>query len=261
MSAAPGRGTVRPVASLSPKRFIQDALARRGYEIRPIPPVTPDVPERVAFVKAAGEIQRRHRAQTREQVAALRAKYARPLYGLVNTWDLLEGLAACVDPTDVLLYGASQQLHMLQILAAMEAAHVEDPVLLAAAMLHDVGKLLLLAGEAPEHVVGSRAPIGANEHGGGLDAAWLQWNHGEFAYSRIKDDVDEPVAWLVRYQGMVPERCAPLFDDRDRAYVARYLTAFRHYDQSFKSPFALPPKRLADYRALAARLLPATLVV
>src|SRR5215475_12118486 len=102
-SAAPSRGTVRPVASLSPKRLIQDALARRGYEIRAIPPATPDVPERVAFVKAADEIQRRHRAQTREQVAALRAKYARPLYGLVNTWDLLEGLAACVDPTDALL--------------------------------------------------------------------------------------------------------------------------------------------------------------
>ena len=249
------------MAPLSPKRLIQDALARRGYEIRPIPPVAPDVPERAAFATGAEEIQRRHRAQTREQVAALRAKYARPLYGLVSTWELLEGLAACVDPSDVLLYGASQQLHLLQVLAAMEQDHVEDPVLLAAAMLHDIGKVLLLAGEAPEHVVGSRAPIGPHERGDGLDTAWLQWNHAEFAYSRIKDDVDEPVAWLVRYQSIVPERCAPLFDARDRAHVARYLTAFRHYDQSFKSPFALPPKRLADYRTLAARLLPATLVV
>jgi len=249
------------VAPLSPKRFIQAALARRGYELRAIPPVTRDIPERVAFVEAGDEIQRRHRAQTREQVAALRAKYARPLYGLMNTWDLLEGLGACVDPTDVALYGASQQLHLLQVLTAMEQDHVEDPVLLAAAMLHDVGKLLLVAGEAPEHVVGSRAPIGAHEPGVGLDHAWLHWNHGEFAYSRIKDDVDEPVAWLVRYQSIVPERCAPLFDARDRMYVARYLTPFRHYDQRFKSPFRLPPKRLADYRALAARLLPGTLVV
>ena len=252
---------MRPVAPLSPKRLFQAVLAPRGYEIRAIPPVPRDVPERVAFVTSADDIHRRHRAQTREQVTALRAKYARPLHGLVNTWELLEGLGGCVDPTDVRLYGASQQLHLLQVLTAMEGDHVEDPVLLAAALLHDVGKLLLLAGEAPEHVVGSRAPIGAHEPGGGLDHAWLQWNHGEFAYSRIKNDVDEPVAWLVRYQSIVPERCAPLFDARDRTYVARYLTAFRHYDQTFKSPFTLPRKRLADYRALAARLLPATLVV
>jgi hypothetical protein len=252
---------VRPVAPLSPKRLFQAALARRGYEIRAIPPAPRDVPERIAFVTSADDIHRRHRAQTREQVAALRAKYARPLHGLVNTWELLEGLGGCVDPTDVLLYGASQQLHLLQVLAAMEQDHVEDPVLLAAAMLHNLGKLLLLAGEAPEHVVGSRAPIGAHEPGGGLDQAWLQWNHGEFAYSRIKDDVDEPVAWLVCSHSTVPERCAPLFDARDRTYVARYLTAFRHYDQRFKSPFTLPRKPLAAYRALAARLLPATLVV
>ena len=255
------RATVSLVASLSPKRLIKAAFARRGYEIRAIPPVPRDVHERAAFAKVGDEIQRRHRAQTREHVAALRAKYARPLYGLVNTWELLEQLAECVDPTDVLLYGASQQLHMLQVLAAMEQDRVEDPVLRAAALLHDVGKLLLLAGEAPENVVGFRTPIGAHEPGCGLDAAWLAWNHGEFGYCRIKDDVDEPVSWLVRYHGIVRERCASLFNARDRVYAERYLTPFRHYDQDFKSPFALPRKRLADYRDLAARLLPTTLVV
>jgi hypothetical protein len=252
---------VNPVASLSPKRLIKAALARRGYEIRAIPTVPRDVHERAAFAKIGDEIQRRHRAQTREDVAALRAKYARPLYGLVNTWDLLERLAGCVDPTDVRLYGASQQLHMLQVLAAMEQDRIEDPVLLSAAMLHDVGKLLLLAGEAAENVVGFSTPIGAHEPGCGLDTAWLPWNHGEFAYSRIKDDVDETVAWLVRYHGIVRERCASLFNARDRVYAERYLTPFRHYDQDFKSPFTLPRKRLSDYRELAAQLLPATLVV
>ena len=249
------------MASLSPKRLLKAALARRGYELRPIPPIPRDSSERAAFARASDEIQRRHRSQTREDVAALRAKYARPLYGLVSTWELLERLAECVDPIDVKLYGASQQLHMLQVLAAMEEDGVEDPMLLAAAMLHDVGKILLLAGEAPENVAGFNAPIGAHEPGCGLDAAWLQWNHDEFGWSRIKDDVEEPVAWLVRYHSIVPERCAPLFSARDRAYVQRYLTPFRHYDQDFKSPFTLPRKRLADYRDLAARLLPATLVI
>ena len=98
-------------------------------------------------------------ARLEEQVTALRAKYARPVFGLVNTWDLLEQLGGCVDPADPVLYGASQQLHALQVLTAMEADGVKDPVLLAAALIHDVGKLLLLAGEAPENVVGPTAPI------------------------------------------------------------------------------------------------------
>lgn len=249
------------VASLLPKRLIEAALARRGYEMRPIAPVTRDVREREAFVRRAEDIQRRHRAQTREQVTALRARYARPVIGLVNTWDLLEQLGECVDPADTTLFGASQQLHALQVLAAMEADGVKDPVLLAAALIHDVGKLLLLAGEAPENVVGPIAPIGDHPPGCGLDAAWLQWAHGEFAWSRVKDDVEEPVAWLVRYHAIAPDRCPPLFDARDRAYAERYLVPFRHYDHDYKSPFALPRKRLADYRELAAQLLPATLVV
>jgi Myo-inositol oxygenase len=249
------------VASLIPKRLIKAALARRGYEVRPITPVTRDVQERAAFTRTGNEIQRRHRAQTREQVAALRAKYARPVIGLVNTWDLLEQLGACIDPTDTMLYGASQQLHVLQVLAAMEADGVKDPVLLAAALIHDVGKVLLLTGEAPENVVCVNAPIGEHATACGLDQAWLQWNHDEFGWSRVKDEVEEPVAWLVRYHSIIPDRCAPLFDARDRAYAERYLVPFRHYDQNFKSPFSLPRKRLADYRDLATQLLPATLVM
>lgn len=249
------------VASLLPRRLLEAALARRGYEVRPIPPITREVREREAFVRRAEEIQRRHRAQTREQVTALRAKYARPVFGLVNTWDLLEQLGGCVDPADPVLYGASQQLHALQVLTAMEVDGVKDPVLLAAALIHDVGKLLLLAGEAPENVVGPTAPIGDHAPGCGLDAAWLQWSHREFTWSRLKDDVEEPVAWLVRYHGIVPDRCTTLFDARDRAYAERYLVPFRHYDQDFKSAFALPRRRLGDFRELAARLLPAALVV
>ena len=243
------------------KRLITAALARRGYELRPVTPVTRDVQERQAFAKAGDEIQRRHRAQTRETVAALRTKYAQPVLGRVETWTLLERLAECVDPTDTLLYGASQQMHVLQVLAAMESAGVTDRALLAAALLHDIGKVLLLTGEAPENVVCFNGPIGAHEPGCGLDTAWLQWNHDEFGYSRVKDEVEEPVAWLVRYHSVDPARCAPLFDARDRAYAERYLVPFRHYDQDFKSPYAIPRKRLADYRGLAEELLPASLVV
>ncbi len=243
------------------KRLIKAVLTRRGYELRPAAPPARDDGEREAFAKAGDEIQRRHRAQTRETVAALRKKYAGPVWGRVETWSVLERLAQCVDPTDTRLYGASQQMHVLQVLAAMESAGVTDRALLAAALLHDIGKVLLLTGEAPEHVVCFNGPIGEHEPGCGLDAAWLQWNHDEFGYSRLKDEVDEPVAWLVRYHSIDPARCAPLFDARDRAYAERYLAPFRHYDLDSKSPCTIPRKRLADYRGLAEALLPSSVVL
>jgi hypothetical protein len=242
------------------KRLIKAALARRGYEIRPIAP-PPRRPDRAAFQTEARAIIRRHRAQTLECVAALRRKYERPVLGRVETWSLLERLAACVDPTDESLFVASQQIHVLQVLDAMETDGVTDRQLLAAALIHDVGKVLLLAGEAPENVVCLNEPIGEYAAGVGLDQCVFQWNHDEFGYSRLRDQVSDVVAWIVRYHSIDPDGCAPLMDARDRELADRYLRPFRRYDQESKTPFQLPRKRLDDYRDLATALLPRTLVI
>ncbi len=246
-----------------PKRVVRSILARLGYQphapssaARP----TPDDRRRAEFGQTADIIVLRHRAQTRETVAALRRKYAAPVLGSVPVWTLLERMAACVDPTDLRLYGVSQQLHVLQVLAAMEADGVTDPDLITAALIHDVGKVLLLTGEAPENVVCFNEPIGPHDAGIGLDQCVLQWNHDEFAYSRLKDQVSDPVAWLVRYHSIDLARCEPLMDARDRAYTARYLRTFQHYDQESKSPYSIPARRIEDYRSQVERLLPRTLV-
>ena len=97
--------------------------------------------------------------------------------------------------------------------------------------------------------------------GCGLEQCVFQWNHDEFGYSRLRDQVPDPVAWIVRYHSLDLERCAPLMDARDRGYVDRYLRAFQRYDRGSKSPFRVPRKRLDDYRDLAAALLPQTLVI
>lgn len=160
-----------------------------------------------------------------------------------ETWSLLERLAACVDPTNESLFGVSQQLHVLQVLAAMETDGVTDRDLLAAALIHDVGKVLLLAGEAPENVVCLNEPI------------------GEFGFSRLRDEVSDVVAWIVRYHSIDPDQCAPLMNARDRDWAGRDLRPFRRYDQGSKSPYQLPRKRRDDYRDLATAVLPRTLVV
>jgi hypothetical protein len=211
---------------------------------------------RFAFSVQARAIIERHGTQTVETVAALNRKYAAPVIGTVRVWDLLEMLAGCVDPTDPSLYGASQLTHVLQVLDAMEDDHVTDPDLLGAALVHDLGKLLLLHGESPENVVCMNAPIGRYPAGIGLDNCVFQWNHDEFAYSRLKDHVPEHVAWLVRYHSIMLSKCKSLMNQRDREWTRRFLVPFQKYDLKSKSPYAVPRKSLADYKELVEELFP-----
>ena len=198
------------------------------------------------FAREARAITLRHALQTRETVATLRKKYERPVLGRVRVWDLVEKLALCVDPTDGELYCVSQLIHVQQVLAGMDRDGVRDPDLILAAIVHDIGKVLLITGEEPEHVVGMNAPIGPHPPGIGLDQTVVQWNHDELAYSRLRDHVPEHVAWLVRYHSLMIDAARPLMDARDRDYLERYLVPFRRYDQGTKSVCALPPRDLLD---------------
>lgn len=241
-------------------RLLGVALRPRGYEVRRRTPPPRMAQERAAFAATSAAIRVRHAAQTREIVAALRRTYERPVLGRVETWTLIERLARCIDPTDGALGCSSQLVHVLQVADAMEADGVNDPDLLVAALVHDLGKLLLLEGEMPENVVCMNGPIGDHAPEIGLDRVLLQWNHDEAAYMRLVGHVPEPVAWLVRYHSILLDDCAPLMDARDRTYAARYLTPFRHYDQDSKSPWKVPRRPLDHYRDLLETRLPRTLL-
>jgi predicted HD phosphohydrolase len=221
---------------------------------------TPEAERRARFEERANAICKRHAAQTVASVEELRNRYQKPILGEVSPWTLLEKLAQCIDPTDLGLYCTSQQLHVLQILEAMEADGVQDRDLYLAALIHDVGKVLLLSGEAPENVVCFNEPIGKYRGGVGLDNCVMQWNHDELAYTRLKDHVPDHVAWLVRYHSIRRGACEPYLDRRDRAYADRYLRVFARYDQGTKSPHVLPKKRITDYRGIVESMLPPTLV-
>jgi hypothetical protein len=222
--------------------------------VAPIP--TPQQLVRNACERAAA-IEARHNAQTAETVSALQRKYAEPVLGRVTPWSLVEKLALCIDPTDQRLYGASQLMHVLQIIDAMENEGTATEEMLLLALVHDLGKVLLLTGEAPENVVCMNRPIATGAPGCGLENVLFQWNHDEFAYSRLKPYLPEDLAWVVRYHSILPSLCEPWMNARDRDHRERLLTPFARYDHLTKSPLNLPQRRIEDYRYLLARALPA----
>jgi len=223
-------------------------------------PVRPHLLDPNRYYQQAGHVRQRHIAQTLEDVAALRRKYSTPVLGTVSVWSLIEKLGQCIDPADGRLFCTSQLTHVLQILEEMESDGVASDEFVLAALVHDLGKVLLLLGEPPENVVGMNTPIGTYEPGIGLTNCVLQWNHDEFAYTRLKDHLPEGLAWLVRYHSIIRSRCEPYMDERDRAFAARYLDLFARYDHGTKSPYFLPKRKIDDYRHVVEKALPATIV-
>jgi len=241
-------------------RSFNRSLRRRGIEVRRVSVEAPTPPPDAAFRANAKAIRRRHNAQTRDDVESLRERYAEPVFGHVSVWELVERQAQCIDPSDLSLLCGSQEVHVLQMLDALERDGITDRDLLVAALIHDLGKLLLLTGEDPANVVCSNEAIGEYDDGCGLDQCVFQWNHDEFAYSRFKDHVPDHVAWLLRYHSIKPHRCLHLMDERDLAYNEKYFTVFTRYDQGTKSAYDLPLHGLADDRDLIEETFPSPIL-
>jgi hypothetical protein len=204
----------------------------------------------------ARDIEARHARQTVAAVERLRRQYAEPVFGDMRVWDLVQMLSSCIDASDQRLLGASQQIHVLQVLEGMERDGVEDSDLVLTALVHDLGMVLMLAGEDPANVVGLNQPIGEYGPGVGLDNAVLQWNHDEFTYSRLREHVPEHVGWMVRYHSIDPVLCEPLMNAAERDLARRYLRAFMQYDRGTKTPYQLPRHRIDDYRDIIEDAFP-----
>ncbi len=249
------------------KETLKNFLSSQGYQIQRVPRQKPKAKkinpqqqilskQKQEYFTRAQTICDRHKQQTKETVTALNKKYQEPVFGKVSVWSLVERLAQCIDPSDCRLFSTNQQVHVLQILEGMERDSISDPDFILAALIHDLGKTLLLTDEVPENIVGFNSPIGDYEEGIGLDNCVFQWNHDEFAYSRLKYHVPDHISWLIRYHSIRISECEPLMDERDRSYLERYLRVFYKYDHDTKSIYALPKKRIEDYRDLIEETFP-----
>ena len=214
-------------------RHMQDELV--GREKKP-PADTP----RAKFQERSRAIEERHRRQTKQDVQALKTKYEGAVLGKFRVWDLIEKLALCVDPTDSLLGCTSQYMHVCQVIAGMERDGELDDDMLLTALLHDLGKVAMLAGEAPENVVCFIEPVEALEPASGLDNVTFQFGHDEIAYSRLKDHVPEHVSWMIRYHSMIVGKSEEYMSPKDREYQQKYFTRFSKYDHGTKSTAFLP---------------------
>jgi hypothetical protein len=64
----------------------------------------------------------------------------------------------------------------------------------------------------------------------------------------------------VRYHSILPGSCVQSMDDQDLDRCRRLLKPFVRYDQETKSPFNVPPRPIAHYRAIVERALPSTMM-
>ena len=209
-----------------------------------------------AFREAARRIREAKRLQTVEHVKSLKARYEGEVFGKMRVMEFIEKLGRVVDPSDPILLATSQIAHEQQMIAQMEKDGVVDPDMYVAALLHDAGKALLLWNAAPSDVVGVTGNIGRPTAGAGLDAVVFQFGHPEFIWMRLKDHVSEPVAWLLRYHGIVLAEVEPFMNERDRAMRDKYLVPFRKYDLYTKSNVVLPPIDWRKYEALIEERFP-----
>jgi len=241
---------VGPGVTHRAKSAVARALRSAGYELNNRERSVP-----TQFRRAAQPILDQRARQSLDDVHALRAKYATPVFGEISMWDALNMLAHVIDHIDPELMNASQEVHTLQVVEGMVAEGADDDLVLAA-LLHDVGKVLYLVDEHPANISGMSAPVAPFEPGLGLDRCVLQFGANDFAHSRIVGRVPDHVSWLVLYHGIVPESCEPLMDDRDREYYEKYWPTLRRIDHETKSMWRRPHTRLHDYRALVDDAFP-----
>jgi len=205
--------------------------------------------------RAETEIINRHNSQTADDVLRLNTKYAVPVLGAIPTWEALQLLGSCLDPTDGALGAVSQLTHVLQTIDLMIESGTTDEDLLLVALVHDLGKLLLLTDEDPANIVCMNRFI-EGEVGGGLEQATSQWNHDEFAYLRLRDLLPRELALLVRYHSVMPRDLEPYLGPADREFADRFHRPFFGFDQGSKSLRLRPRVRLEDFRSLVERRLP-----
>jgi len=136
------------------------------------------------------------------------------LYGEIDPWDLFLELGKVIDFTDNKLIGTSQYFHALRTFHSMLEDGVRDESLLFLALMHDIGKVLVLFGEEQHNVMCSTFIIDSPD--GNFENLAISWNHDEFAYQKFKSYLDQPTLWAIRYHSL-----NELFSEKEFPYTLR----------------------------------------
>ena len=207
------------------------------------------------FDDAALLIKKKHFQQTVSDIKNLKIKYQKPIFGFVPIWQLVEKLNFCIDPTDKILYKTNQMIHLSQVIHSMEKDGLKDELLYVIAILHDLGKLLLLTNEDPANIVCDNDVVGNYPSGIGLDNCVNNWNHDEIAYERLKNFLPKNMAWLIRYHSINIKRNQNFMNDDDKNLCESLLIPFSKHDKLSKS-HNLPLIDWDKYRKLCEKHLP-----
>ena len=226
-----------------------------------------------------------HGAQDAETSARLVEKWNRTMFGgRPRVLDLLTLLHFTTDRSDAVLGYTSQLVHALQVYAAVsnvtdiifdkrDAQYRRDMRL--AALIHDLGKLLSLFGEADAHVDCTNSALGVDGDGG-LDAIRAQFNHDEYGYLKLRGfGLPRRVELVIRFHSLFDLRDMSVPDDHampwlqpaanlydmelnpDDERARDFILHFSHYDQKAKrATDYIPDVDLVEIEALLAEAFP-----
>ncbi len=223
-----------------------------------------------------------HEGQTLALVQEKKAQFAPGQHGTMTIWEAMEYLDTLVDDSDPDT-DLSQIQHLMQTAEGIRKDGHPDWFILTG-LIHDLGKVLCLYGEAQWAVVGDTFPVGcafsdkivypeffaANpdtqrpelstlcgiyEEGTGLDNVHLSWGHDEYLYQVVKDYMPEESLYMIRYHSFYAAHREKaynhLMNDHDRA-MFRWVEAFNPYDLYTKSD---APPNVAELRPYYEELI------
>lgn len=206
------------------------------------------------FNEKAKTIQIRHKEQNAKLVIELNNKYENKTTFNHPIWELIEMLKGVIDPTDKKLYLINQFIHTLQVAeAADEATHNEE--IIVAALVHDLGKLLLLTDEKPENIVCENWVI-QGDHNEGLENAICNWNHDEFIYMKLKNHLPDHLLWLIRFHSIRLPDSYIYMSETDKKLTETYLNEFRIFDRRTKGKKLPEEKNFDKYRKILEKWFP-----
>lgn len=164
----------------------------------------------------AEKVYEKHKKQSDADRHALTHRWRAPLVGRVAVWDLLQLLHFTIDHSDTFLMYTSQLTHCMQVFAAVSSFPFHLQVhrgelqnhpsykrdMQVAALMHDVGKLLTVFGEADEHVDCMNRLTHTPSAAGGLDGWRFEWNHDEFGFQKMRPYLPPRVLDVMRLHSL-----------------------------------------------------------